>query len=564
MPRVNPESSFEVSAKHLFRHINDLSALRMNPLLRPYFASAQKESSSALAEIHAQVLLQTHAVCDELHAKGSQLQARRQREIVAALCAGEVAEDTARRLEISRSHYYRERHEISVRVARAFMLAGQARATRSVVSDDPLRLLFRRAEALRDGGCSYEAVSLLEEAYGSVPEEFAKPAVGLALAEELTFLGRRDRAKELLMRSCDLPAQWTEDVTSEWLRDSWALNKARLESQLYRDADAGSALEILAKRRGAEGRSDDVTFDAIFLCGEQYRNAGEYGNARNMLRRLRAMDQRLSSSIAKRQIAISLLAAYCGEDSPDEFGLAERSLRDALELSISSGTVVGALLAMSGLIYHQATSGRDDEAYATAHEALRMGKGVDFEGFLGFIVANVVDSLLRTRYWRAANPLLFEAEKLTTTNSLARVMLKQAQGTFLMRIGRRDKACAVMLEAYGAARRLGNRRLEGLILRERAIALSGSHTNVDRAELMREAVQLIEQYGSTGDLLITYDAAARILADRRSLRLARQAKAAVLSGGGSPMPARIRPNQPRQIRALRLPSRSGSRDGVPV
>jgi hypothetical protein len=553
MPRVNPESSFEASAKHLFRHVNDLSALRTNPLLRPHFASAQKESASALAEIHAQILLQTNALCDELHAKGSQLQARRQREIVGALCAGEIAEETARRLEISRSHYYRERHEISVRVARAFMLAGQAGATRSVVGDDPLRLLFRRAEALRDGGCSYQAVSLLEEAYGSVPEELAKSAVGLALAEELTFLGRRDRAKELLVRSRDLPVQWTEGVTTEWLRDSWALNKARLESQLYRDADAGSALEILAKRRGAEGRSDDVTFDAIFLCGEQYRNAGRWGNARNMLRHLRAMDQRLSNPKAKRQIAISLLTAYCAEDSPDEFGLAEQSLQHALELSISSGTVVGALLAMSGLIYHQATSGRDDEAYAAAHEALRMGKGVDFEGFLGFIIADVVSSLLRTRYWRAANPLLFEAEKLTATNSLARVLLKQAQGSFLMRIGRRDKARTTMLEAYDAARRLGNRRLEGLILRERAIALSGSHANVERIELMREAVQLIEQYGSTGDLLITYDAAARILADRRSLRLARQAKATVLAGGGSPMPTRIRAGRPRQIQALRLP-----------
>jgi hypothetical protein len=312
---------------------------------------------------------------------------------------------------------------------------------------------------------------------------------------------------------------------------------------------------VLAKRRIGERRADDVTFDAVFLCGEQYRGSGRYGEARTMLRHLRAMEQKLSSSIAKRRIAISLLAAYCAEGSTDEFGLAEQSLRDALELSISSGTVVGALLAMCGLIYHEATSGRDDEAYAMAHEALRMGKGVDFDGFLGFIAADVVGSLLRTRFWRAAFPLLFEAEKLTAPDSLARVLLKQAQGSFLLRTGRRDKARAIMLEAYSAAKNLGNRRLEGLILRERAIALSGSSPDADRIEFIREAVALIEQYGSTGDLLVTYDTAARILADRRSLRLARQAKAAVLACAEAlRRPGQAR--QPRQIQALRLPSRS--------
>jgi hypothetical protein len=76
MPRVNPETSFEASARHLFRHINDLSALSMNPLLRSYFAIARRESGSALKEIHAQILMHTDALCEELDAKGLRLQAR--------------------------------------------------------------------------------------------------------------------------------------------------------------------------------------------------------------------------------------------------------------------------------------------------------------------------------------------------------------------------------------------------------------------------------------------------------------------------------------------------------
>jgi uncharacterized protein (DUF1778 family) len=40
---------------------------------------------------------------------------------------------------------------------------------------------------------------------------------------------------------------------------------------------------------------------------------------------------------------------------------------------------------------------------------------------------------------------------------------------------------------------------------------------------MREALALVECFGSASDLSATYDAAARVLGDRRSLRLARAA-----------------------------------------
>lgn len=555
MPRVNPEHSFEASARHLFRHINQVEALRINPLLRSYFVIEVGERASILEEIHADILALTRAICAELDAQGLRLQALRRREIVAALCADETSEETAARLQISRSHYYRERYAICSRVAAALKQGAATHAVRCVVRDDPLRLLFSRAESLRDSGSSSQAVRVLEEAYSSVAEGFAKSAVGLALAEELVFLGGRDRASELLSRSRALRAQGTDNAASEWLSDSSALNEARLQSQLSRDAAAGSALETLAKRRIAEGRSDDVTFDAVFLSGESHRNSGRYDDARKMLRHLRAMEQRYAHALAKRQIAILLLAAYCAESSTDEFGLAEQSLRDALDLSVSSGTVVGALLATSGLIHHAAASGNDEAVYAMAHDALRMAKGVDFSGFLGYVVAEIVDAVLQTDYWRAAAPLLFDAEKLTAPGTLRHALLKRAQGNFWMRIGRRDEARAAALEAYAIAKKLGNLRLEGLTLKDRASMLPGKDANRQQADLMREAVALIERCGSASDLAATYDAAARVLRDHRSLRLARQARAA---GGPFAEAPRREPAKPcrrtKPIEPLRLPS----------
>jgi len=526
MPRADPERSFEASARHLFRHIADEDALRRNPLLRSYFRIENGESGGVLAVIRADVLALTDAICDDLRSNGLQLQARRRREIVAALCTGKTVAETTAALRISRSHYYRERQVICSRIARALRATGATRDARLVVRDDALRLLLRRAESLRDGGSSYEAVRALEDGYACVVDELAKSAVGMALAEELVFFGDRKRATELLGRCSHSLPQRSGNGMSEWLGDTWELNKARLESQLGRDAATASALETLAKRRIAERGTDDSTFDAVFLSGEWYRNVGRYDEARKMLRQLRAMEQPSARGLAKRHIAVALLAGYCGESTADEFELAERSLRDALDSSVASGTVIGALLATSGLMHHEASRGNDDAVYAMAHEALRMARGTDFGGFLGYVAAEIVDAVLLTRYWRAASPLIFEAEKFTVPQTLRHASLKHAQGRYFERLARRDKAREAMREAYAIARKLGNRRLEGLILRDSASLLSGQKRLGQRADLMREAVELVERFGSASDLARTYDAAARVLEDRRILRLARQTHAA--------------------------------------
>lgn len=544
MPRTDPERSFESAARHLFRHIREIDALRRNPLLRAYFTWGGR---AGLEEIHVEILGLADALSDE-PSKGI-LRATRRREIVAALCAGKSGDEAAATLHMSRSHYYRERHAICSRIAQALRLM-PARDARFVVRDDPLRLLFARAEALRDAGSSNEAVRILEDAHAGMTDAFAKSFVGLGLAEELVFLGRRERARELLANAHEHGAVNAENPASEWLGDMWTLNAARLESQLSGDAAAGSALEKLARRRIADQRHDDVTFDAVFLSGEWYRNSGEYGEARKMLGHLRAMEQRHGRTVPKREIGVLLLAAYCAERSTDEFGLAEQYLRDARELSIISGTVVGALLATSGLVHHEASRGRDEVVYSLAHEALRLADGVDFDGFLGYVVAEIIDALLQTRYWRAAAPLVFDVERIIRPGTLRHALLKYAQARFLLRSGRRDRAGAAMLESYALARRLGNRRLEGLILRDRAVMLSGQRVAAQKVELMREALHLIEPYGSASDLSATYAAAARILRDPRSVRLAREAVAA--SGLERTHQAR----NPKRIEPLRLPLRA--------
>jgi hypothetical protein len=523
MPRIDPTASFEAAARHLFRHFNDAAMLRANPLLRRFFIETTVDSTSAvLNDIHSYAIAVTDELCSALESKGLARRAQRRREIVAALCAGEEPMKTAARLRVSRSHYYRERHAVCVGFARALNGAATTRASRGVMSDDPLRLLFKRAETLRDAGFSRAAVDVLESAYGAVAGASPKATIGLALAEELVFFGNHDRARVLLAQSNGSHGQDWEADASDWLHETQTLYRARLQSQLSRDPEGASALETLAKRRIAERRSDDVTYDAVFLTGEGYRNAGRFGDAKGMLRRLQGMDRTYLRAIPKRQIGVLLLEAYCAEASDDELGVAEQAFRDALELSIVSGTVVGALLAMAGLTAHDAARGRDEAAYTTARQALQIAKSVDFNGFLGFVMVEIVGAMLKTRYWRAVDPLVFDVEHLAAPRALGRALLKQAQATFLARTGRPKEAHEALAEGFALAKKLGNRRIEGLILRDRALSLVDSKAGRERADLMQEAVDLVERYGSFNDLVVTYDAAARVIGDRRSLQRARQ------------------------------------------
>ena len=136
-------------------------------------------------------------------------------------------------------------------MSRALAQVGSGRATRFEVGD-PLRLLLARAEALLDQGFARRAVDLLGAARAGLPEGIARSAVQLRLADALISLGSAARAERLLAEfSADAGAHKTSDPTDQWLHDRQLLVSARLAMETGRNADAGFALESLARRRVA-------------------------------------------------------------------------------------------------------------------------------------------------------------------------------------------------------------------------------------------------------------------------------------------------------------------------
>jgi len=529
MPHADPASSFEAAARHLFRHINDVKALRWNPLVRSFFGGEEthEENAVVLREIHARILMEASALCGE-HAVGSSTRARRQRAIVHALCAGESAADTAARVGVSIHHYYRERHIICTRVSRALL---QATPEREIEVGDTLGLLLTRAAVLQDQGFARKAVSVLEEASSCVVEGDAKSTVRLELARALISLGQTARAAKLLTEFSGPDDPRAGDLSNRWLRDRYVLTEALLATEIGLDADAGRALETLAQCRIADRRADEAALDTLIECGNWYFQNGKFGQARHMLRQARDLNGRLRHVAAHRQIGIALLAAYCAEDSFDEFGLQHYWLREALALSISNGSASGMLKATSGLMGYYASIGCDDEAYFLAKDALGIAQATEGTRILANAGVEIVAILSRTRYWRAVDPLLFEVERLVQPSSLWWAVLKHLQGGFLTRTGRYDRAENLLVEAYELAREMKNEKLEGVVLRDLALARRHAGSSSESIEFMRRAVELAEQHSSAWSRSVTYQAAKRLLTDRRIGRLAQQAEAALSARG---------------------------------
>ena len=552
MPRANPESAFEVAVRHLFRHVRDVDALRRNPLVHTFFANTlEVQDGAVLREIHDRILAESATLCNK--PKEPALQARRRHAIIVALCAGESVPDTIVRLGLSRRHYYRERHAISTDVSRAIMQT-TPKAVTGVELGDPLRLLITRAEGLVDQGFANKAATLLEEAWSCAPEGGTKSALRFELAAALVAGGHTDRAADLLMKAVVSPVEPKAEYVDDCLRDRQVLAEATLAMEIGRDGEARCTLEQLAKRQLFDDRADETALDTILRCGDWYCGCARFPEARRMLDHARRLYRRLVRPSVRLQIGIALLAANCAEDASNEFSLEHHWLKEALTLSISSGSAERALDAISSLIFYYVSVGCDDEAYAYAKYGLAIAKTTEGSRLLEMMGVQIAVMLVRTRHWRSVDTLLFEVEKFALPKSFRWGLLKQAQGSFLTRAGRYRDAQSPLLQAYEIARSVKNRKLEGIVLRERAVALHHIGSITESAALMRDAVEIAEEHRSAYTLWVTCEAAARVLPDRRILRLAREAKSAL-----SPRNDDLKSNALHEARSVQTMSRNGVR-----
>jgi hypothetical protein len=125
MPLVDPNASFDVAARHLFRHLTDPKQLGRNPLVRRFFEggattpSTRADERAALALIRELVMRGTEQYrSPEIAASVGRDAAYRRYTIVTLHCLeGRPLESVADQLGISMRQCYRERVEAMHRIA---------------------------------------------------------------------------------------------------------------------------------------------------------------------------------------------------------------------------------------------------------------------------------------------------------------------------------------------------------------------------------------------------------------------------------------------------------------
>jgi tetratricopeptide (TPR) repeat protein len=542
MPHTNPGKSFETASRHLFRHINDLDTLRSNPLAVSFFDCVRKheEDRAILIEFHAKILMIARSATGQWSSENLKSRALRQLEIVVALCGGERWHDTADRLGLSERHYYRERRSICNRVSLALLEETSKRKVRFEVSDT-LRFLLASAAALIDQGYPRKAASVLEDAYAEVLEGTAKSAVRSALARALLSLGLSHRASELLSEACARANEPREgNVTSDWARDHLTFTEVLISIESGDHAWAGRALGALARRRIADQRGDEESVATVVACGQWYCLNGAFSKARVMLQHARGLSRRIRHPVPSLQANIAVLASSCADDPEADFGLEYEWLSEAKALSVSSASAEGALNAISGLLGYHASIGNDDAIYSLSEEGLHLAQATESTLLLQFISTQIIQATLWTPCWRAVAPLLFEIEEFVQPSSFRWAILKYLQGNFLRRTGQHGLAKVALDAAHAFMQNTGTEALEAIIVRDLAITQHQLGNISDSIESMRRALELAEGHSSALSLCVTYEAAARLLKERRIMRLAQQARATLATRRRQPPSLRER------------------------
>jgi len=250
-----------------------------------------------LLELHSKILTIARNAVREEPFKGTKARARREEQIVAALCGGEPWQRTANRLGLSERQYYRERHAICEKVSRRLMKEPSA-VSDSLELNGALRFLLARSDALIDQGFPLKAACVLEDASATLPEGSAKCAVHSALARALLSSDLPHRASEQL-NECIATAATLQDVNelSDWVRDHVTYTKALIAREKGDHGAATSDLEKLAKRRIADQRADEEAVATVSDCGVWYGVNGAFDKARVMLNQARRLNRKLPHTV---------------------------------------------------------------------------------------------------------------------------------------------------------------------------------------------------------------------------------------------------------------------------
>ena len=349
----------------------------------------------------------------------------------------------------------------------------------------------------------------------------------LELANALIRHGGLQRAQKLLESASPALENLKDTEHYESFSERLTLAEARFAISVGKDSKTCLMLDDITRQHSRAARADLLSLEMLLEAGLWHCSNARFAEGRRLLERGRVIVNHSLNVPRHLQVALSLLEAYCVEDSADEFQASHLRFIEALELSRANASVRGTLEATIGLMGYYASVGLEDAMYRFARSALEIAHSSDGVTNKCLAVAWVATTFMKTRHWRCVSTLLFESEQLFEPGALNWIFLKEAQADFLARTGKHEASQSAFLAAENAATTIDNPKWRAIVHRDRALALTELGRYDEGVESMRIAVNLAETAAGAWSRSLTLNAAKRVDQAVRSQTKASSFSAAV-------------------------------------
>ena len=517
---------------HMLRHIDDVRELRKNPLVAPLLSRAASETPGSTASRQALATLRRILSRAVEHLKtqsgrrAKPTQIERQYAILMRCdLGGERASAVAADLGICMRQFYREHRSACTIIAPEIDRLIYEETREPARAFDRFSMAFTRATTLRLAGSIDPAIDELRSLLAQEQSDEKKASVLARLVHIFLDDSRVDDAERELNAACANAFRGVERTSR--LHDITELLRSRVEWACGRSHDDRDRERRLTTAINALGSSPnalwrEVACIALISWSEYDAFLGRFASSKTLLERADAIAVGLTDPSPHLQANLLLQTAF----HHYHVGHREDRAREQLDRLTRIARKYGFIEAAANVLCAESSivqgSGALDRALQLAREAEQLSQ----TGAASVARARV---LLRVSELEAAIggvgrslELSVAARKLLHERSYHAMGARYETARAHQLLGNDALAACEAMQLYSDASASGSGRLAGSALRLVAETQSSAGKTREAAEVIAEAIVLLERHGHAFSLCRAYEVSARVTGNREHARRARE------------------------------------------